>query len=191
MRISTSADRPTVSIQNGRPICLLSCSDSVWSSSEKNGFGPGGGMSPSGRKSTISPSRSCGDAADLRLGGVLRIAFVDVDQRGDVGHHPGGEPLGDDVPVPLHEHESDHRLQDHHRQDDDQQSAGVEALGHDAVEQAGEAPPAVADLPEPAVDAGDRGNVAIPVPGIDDAAERRADGGYAGVEAGHVEITSR
>ena len=45
MRISTRAERPTVSIQNGRPICLRSSTDSAWSSSEKNGFGPGGGMS--------------------------------------------------------------------------------------------------------------------------------------------------
>ena len=27
MRISTSAERPTVSIQNGRPICFLSSSE--------------------------------------------------------------------------------------------------------------------------------------------------------------------
>ena len=35
---------PTVSIQNGRAIWRPSCSDSDWSSSEKNGFGPGAGM---------------------------------------------------------------------------------------------------------------------------------------------------
>ena len=58
MRISTSDDLPTVSIQNGRLI-LRSSTDSAWSSSEKNGFGPGGGISVAGRKSTTSPSRSC------------------------------------------------------------------------------------------------------------------------------------
>ena len=35
------------------------------------------------------------DAADLRRVGVLRIALVDVDQRGDVVHHTGGQALGD------------------------------------------------------------------------------------------------
>ena len=59
MRISTSAERPTVSVQNGRPICLRNSTDSAWSSSEKNGFGPGGGMSEIGRKSTTRPSFSC------------------------------------------------------------------------------------------------------------------------------------
>ena len=58
MRISTSAERPTVSIQNGRLTCLRNSTDSAWSSSEKNGFGPTGGMSPTGRNSTTRPSRS-------------------------------------------------------------------------------------------------------------------------------------
>ena len=62
------------------------------------------------------------DLARIGLGavGVLRIALIDVDQGGDVCHHAGRQPLRDDVPVPLHEHEGDHRLQDHHRQNDDQ-----------------------------------------------------------------------
>ena len=59
MRISSSAERPTVSIQNGRPICFRTSSDSAWSTSEKNGFGPGGGSSFTGRKSTTRPSFSC------------------------------------------------------------------------------------------------------------------------------------
>ncbi len=58
MRSSTRFERPTVSTQNGRPICLRTSSDSAWSSSEKNGFGPIGGISWTGRKSTASPSRS-------------------------------------------------------------------------------------------------------------------------------------
>ena len=57
--ISTSDERPTVSIQNGRPTFWLRRTDNVWSSSEKNGFGPGAGMSVTGRKSTIRPSRVC------------------------------------------------------------------------------------------------------------------------------------
>src|SRR5438874_2706594 len=42
MRISTRLELPTVSIQNGRPIWRPICTDSDWSSSEKNGFGPVG-----------------------------------------------------------------------------------------------------------------------------------------------------
>ena len=36
-------ERPTVSIQNGLPICARIWSDSALSPSEKNGFGLGGG----------------------------------------------------------------------------------------------------------------------------------------------------
>jgi hypothetical protein len=113
-----------------------------------------------------------GDAADHRLFGILRIGAVDVDQRGDVLHHGGGEPLGDRVPVPLHEHEGDHRLQDHHRCEDDEQGTRIEALRHHAVEPAAE-----------------------PVPDADHPARRRAQGGEAAIELrngrkGHV-TTSR
>src|SRR5947199_297422 len=77
MRISTSAERPTVSIQNGRPICLPISSDKAWSSSEKNGFGPGGGRSVTGRKSTTRPSFSC---AMRRIGWiVLDLAAQPID----------------------------------------------------------------------------------------------------------------
>ena len=106
------------------------------------------------------------DAADLRLVGILRIAAVDVDQRGDVLHHAGRQPLGDDVPVPLHEHEGDHRLQDHHRHDDDEQRARVEALRHHAVEPAAEPPPAVGNAAERGVDAAHRRDRVVPVPGF-------------------------
>src|SRR5206468_10355346 len=44
------------------------------------------------------------DAFDLRLIGALRIGCVEVDQRGDVLHHGGGEARGYGVPVPLHEY---------------------------------------------------------------------------------------
>ena len=107
MRISTSAERPTVSIQNGRPICLRNSSDSAWSSSEKNGFGPGGGRSPSGQEIDHQAEPLLGDAPDLGAVGVLRIAVIDVDQRGDVLHHAGRQALRHQVPVPLHEDEGD------------------------------------------------------------------------------------
>jgi hypothetical protein len=47
-----------VSIQNGVPLRELIPSESAWSRSEKNGFGPGGGSSVMARKSTASPSLS-------------------------------------------------------------------------------------------------------------------------------------
>ena len=123
MRISTSADRPTVSIQNGLPICLLISSESAWSSSEKNGFGPGGGSSSAGSKSTVKAEPLLRDAVHVRVIGVLRIALVDVDQRGDVLHDGCRQPLRHRVPVALHEHEGDDRLQQDHRRDDDEQRA--------------------------------------------------------------------
>ena len=59
MRTSIKDERPTVSVQNGRPICRRNSTDSAWSSGEKNGFGPGGGISEIGRKSSTRPMRSC------------------------------------------------------------------------------------------------------------------------------------
>ena len=49
------------------------------------------------------------DAPQLRAVLVLRIVLVDVDQAGDVLHHGGRQPPRHRVPVPLHEHERDHR----------------------------------------------------------------------------------
>ena len=43
MRTSTRLDLPTVSIQNGLPICWLISLESALSSSEKKGFGAAGG----------------------------------------------------------------------------------------------------------------------------------------------------
>ena len=74
MRISTRVERPTVSIQNGRRICWLISCDSAWSSSEKNGFGPGGGISETGRKSTDEAEPVLRDAADGGTVGILRIS---------------------------------------------------------------------------------------------------------------------
>jgi hypothetical protein len=74
------------------------------------------------------------DALDLVAIFVLRIALVDVDQRGDVLHHRGRQAARHRVPVPLHEHEGDDRLQDHHRHDHDEKRAGIEAGRHPALE---------------------------------------------------------
>ena len=132
------------------------------------------------------------DAADLLLVGILRIAAIDVDQRGDILHHAGRQPLGDDVPVPLHEHEGDHRLQDHHRQDDDEQRARVEALRHHAVEPAAEPPPAVAECGRARAWIRRIGGIAsYQCQASPSRLERGADGADAGVDAGHVLATSR
>ncbi len=72
------------------------------------------------------------DAAKLRVIRVLRKYSVDLDQACDVLHYAGREPLSDEVIVPLHEHEGDHRLQEHHGRYDDQQRARKETLRHHA-----------------------------------------------------------
>ena len=105
------------------------------------------------------------DAAQLRAVLVLRIALVDVDQAGDVLHHRGRQPPRHRVPVPLHEHERHHRLQDHHRHDHDQQRAGIEAGRHPALER-----------------------VAHPAIGRGDAAGGGADQRQAGVERAHLAV---
>ena len=79
------------------------------------------------------PKVFLGEAADLGLLG-LREGRVDVNQSTDVLHDGPREPLRDGVPMPLHERERDHRLQDHHRHDDDQERAGIEALRHHAAQ---------------------------------------------------------
>ncbi len=58
MRTSTRFDRPTVSIQNGRPTCRPISWLRTRSSEEKNGFGPGEGSGSGGRKAAESPKRS-------------------------------------------------------------------------------------------------------------------------------------
>ena len=58
MRTSIMDERPTVSIQNGSPICLRISADNELSSSEKKGLGSGGGSGCLGRMSTSSPRRS-------------------------------------------------------------------------------------------------------------------------------------
>ena len=161
MRISTSLELPTVSIQNGRRIWRPICVDRVWSSSEKNGFGPGWRHVADGEK-IDHELQPLPDAAQLRAVLVLRIGLVDVDQAGDVLHHGCRQPPRHRVPVPLHEHERHDRLQDHHRHDHDQQRAGIEAGRHPALER-----------------------VAHPAIGPGDALRRIADERQAGVERAH------
>ena len=68
---------------------------------------------------------------DQRLGVlVLGIGLIDVDEHGDVLHRGGGQPPRHGFPVTLEEHEGEHRLEQHHRRDDDDQGAGVESLRH-------------------------------------------------------------
>ena len=87
MRISTIEERPTVSIQNGKPICLRISSDSASSSWEKNGFGPGGGSCGLRQKIDDKAEPLLCDAAQLRAVGALRIGLVDVDERRDLLRH--------------------------------------------------------------------------------------------------------
>ena len=54
----TTPELPTVSIQNGRPICRVISAERIWSRIEKNGLGPGAGSGSGGRMSTFSCRRS-------------------------------------------------------------------------------------------------------------------------------------
>jgi len=82
-----------------------------------------------------------GDARHGVPVGVLRVGLDHRDDRGDVAGQSLRQAAGDEVPVTLHEDVGDHRLQDDHRQHDDQERAAVEALGHAFGDGAGEAPP--------------------------------------------------
>ena len=98
------------------------------------------------------------DLAQPRVVVLLRIDLGDLGQRRDVAHHRGGQMPRHQVPVPLHEHEGDDRLQDHHRRDDDQERAGVEALRQERLVPDVEAAPAVGDTGRrPSADAPCRG----------------------------------
>ena len=81
------------------------------------------------------------DAAELRAIGALRIGLIDVDQRCDLARHRRRQVIIDHAPLPLDEHERDHRLQHHHRHDDDEQRAGIEPLRQHSLEPKGEACP--------------------------------------------------
>ncbi len=62
-----------------------------------------------------------GDPREDRVVLVLREALVDVDHRRDVARDMRRESIGDGLPVALDENIGDRRLQQHDRQDDDQQ----------------------------------------------------------------------
>ncbi len=147
MRISTIDERPTVSIQNGRPICLRISSDSASSSCEKNGFGSWRRQLRSRQEIDDEAEPVLRDAAQLGVVGVLRKGLVDVDERRDLLRHRRRQIIRHQIPVPLHEHESDHRLQHHHRHDDDQERTGIEPLRHHRFEPAAEAVPRSGDRP--------------------------------------------
>src|SRR6185437_5620876 len=116
-----------------------------------------------------------GDPPDLRLIGVLRIAAIDIDERGDILDHVCGQALRNHVPMPLHKHKSDDGLQDHHRGNDDEQRAGVQAFRHDTVEPTACATPAFSDLTERAVDTAHYGYRIVPLPGAAQSHQRSTD----------------
>ena len=87
-----------------------------------------------GQEVDHKPEPVLGDAPELRILRVLRIAAIDIDQRRNVGHHRGRQFLRHRIPVPLHEHERHHRLQDHHRCNDDEQGARIEPGRHEALD---------------------------------------------------------
>ena len=71
----------------------------------------------------------------LQQGDIERLMAVwadDDDQR----RHGGGEAPGHQLPVPLHEGVGDHRLEQHHRGDDDDERAGVEPLRQPVADEA-------------------------------------------------------
>ncbi len=57
--------------------------------------------------------------------------FMKIDDRRDVLRQRRRKPVGDELPVALHEDVGQHALQDDHRRDDDQRRAGIEPLGQD------------------------------------------------------------
>ena len=99
------------------------------SRSSKNVCGIGGGSGPGGSNSTSMWNRSAAIACRRSIVGAGRQRAVEIDDRADVARHRRRQPVGDEIPMALHEDIGDRRLQQHHRQDDDQQRAGVEALG--------------------------------------------------------------
>ena len=141
-------ERPTVSIQNGLPISLVSARLKLRSSRSKNGFGAAGGSGPGGSSGDVEAEPAAGDLGDCLDVGVARIELEQVDHGGDVGDHGLGQPRRHLLPVLLHEDEGDQRLEQHDRGDDDDQRAGEQALRHQVAQAAREAPPYGADAAE-------------------------------------------
>ena len=75
-----------------------------------------------------------GDARQRLVVLVLRIGIMDVDDRGDILNQSGRKLMRDELPMPLQKDIGHDGLQNHHRQDDDEQRAGVKALRHDRLQ---------------------------------------------------------
>ena len=134
MRISTSAERPTVSIQNGR---LMLPADLLRQRLvEQREERLRSGRRQFGRGQEIDHQAEL-VLRDARGSARCRRPADSRDRRRSARRcrctTAGRQPLRHRVPVPLHEHERDHRLQDHHRRDDDQQRARIEPLRHAAL----------------------------------------------------------
>jgi hypothetical protein len=128
-----------------------------------------------GQEIDLQAEPLAGDAADVLLVGVARIELGQLDHGRDVLGDGGGEAPRHQVPVPLHENEGDHRLQQHHRDDDDQERAGVQPGRHQALDEAAEAVPHVVDA----------------LPDRERAARRGSQMRKRGVERRHVDTTRR
>ena len=83
-----------------------------------------------------------GDLAQFDAAAFARIGIVEIDDGADILDDAGRQAERDRLPMAFHEEIGDHRLQDHHRQDDDQQRACVEPFGHETRDPAGEIAPA-------------------------------------------------
>ena len=89
----------------------------------------------------VQPHAVLRDLAEPRVVRLLRIRLGNLRQRRDVADHRGRQVPRHHVPVPLHEHKGDDRLQDDHRRHDDQQRAGIKPLRHDVLEPASQPVP--------------------------------------------------
>jgi hypothetical protein len=121
-----------VSIQNGRFTCWLISSERARSRRSKNGLGWVGGS-------------LLYEPAFLRVGAGL----IEVGEGRHVARRGLGEAPRHLVPVALHEGERHHAFQQHDRRDDDDEGAGVQALGREIAEQPSNDHPSAARLPRP------------------------------------------
>ena len=132
--------RPRTAIANCSPSSSGSARVSGSSTSKKRVRQRAAASGCGGIRSTVMRKRSAAIARSRSIVGAARQRAIEIDHRADVARDRGGQPVGDDVEMALHEHIGDRRLQQHHRQDHDQQRARVEALG----QQIGERPRAAA-----------------------------------------------
>ncbi len=82
-----------------------------------------------------------GDARQCLVVFVLRIGIMDIDDRGDVLNQSRRKLMRDELPVPFEKDIGHDGLQNHHRQDDDKQGAGIKPLRHDRLQLLHEAAP--------------------------------------------------